>query len=83
MSDNRLFTSVETLNLSSPVLEKLKLSGINTLEDFNTFTLEELRLLLQEAFLEVLPILKNFALPRNLQNLDLSEAVINILTELG
>ncbi|MBP5836024.1 DNA-directed RNA polymerase subunit beta' [Candidatus Phytoplasma meliae] len=73
MSDTQLFRPLHTLKLAPPILEKLKLSGINALEDFNTFSLEELRVLLQETFLEILPILKQFALPRDLKNLNLNK----------
>ncbi|MFB0638095.1 DNA-directed RNA polymerase subunit beta' [Candidatus Phytoplasma solani] len=83
MSDNKLFRSIETLNFSAQTLEKLKLSGINNLEDFNTFSLDELRVLLQETFLEILPTLKQFALPRDLRNLNLNDDVIKKLTLLG
>ncbi|AGL90393.1 DNA-directed RNA polymerase subunit beta' [Candidatus Phytoplasma australiense] len=83
MNDNKLFRSIETLNFSFQTLEKLKLSGINNLEDFNTFSLEELRSLLQETFLEVLPILKQFALPRDLKKLNLNNDIIEKLTLLG
>ena len=53
MAKEKLTLKVETLKLSDEALKQLKLSGIDQLEDFNTFSLKELRMLLVESFEEV------------------------------
>ena len=71
--DKKVF--VKDLKLSNETTEYLTLSGIDTLEDFNTFTLKELRLLLktEAAFSEVVPVLRKYVLPYDVENLALSK----------
>ncbi len=77
--------SIVDLKLSTETTEYLTLSGIDTLEDFNTFTLKELRLLLKTdtAFNEVVPVLKKYVLPSAVENLALSKELESALNELG
>ncbi|VEU80199.1 DNA-directed RNA polymerase subunit beta' [Haploplasma axanthum] len=79
MAKDVLNTKVENLKLSTPVLDKLKLSGIDRLDDFNTFTLKELKMLLGETFTEVTKVLREYYLPSNLENLNLSSETLEIL----
>ncbi len=77
---------VEDLKLSSETKEYLTLSGIDTLEDFNTFTLKELRLLLktEAAFDEVAAnVLKKYQLPVLVENLALSKELESALEEIN
>jgi len=46
MAKEKLTLKVESLKLSEEALTQLKLSGIDQLEDFNTFSIKELKLLL-------------------------------------
>jgi DNA-directed RNA polymerase subunit beta' len=79
MAKEKLTLHVESLKLSEDALKALKLSGIDQLEDFNTFNLKELNMLLGDAFEEIKTILRRYALPRNLDNLNISSEVIDIL----
>nr|WP_026391794.1 DNA-directed RNA polymerase subunit beta' [Haploplasma modicum] len=79
MNNDILKTPVESLKLSDTVLEKLKLSAIDTLEDFNTFTLKEINLILDDVFGEILPVLKKYFLPNKLENLNLNDEIIDKL----
>lgn len=74
---------VESLKLSQQALERLKLSGIDRLEDFNTFNLKELQSLLADSFHEVLPTLIFYKLPRKVTDLSLSNEVIDVLDKAG
>ena len=53
MAKEKLTLHVESLKLSEDALKALKLSGIDQLEDFNTFNLKELNLLLGDSFEEI------------------------------
>ena len=81
--DKKVF--VKDLKLSNETTEYLTLSGIDTLEDFNTFTLKELRLLLktEAAFSEVVPVLRKYVLPYDVENLALSRELEDALSEIG
>ncbi|MCF7931181.1 MAG: DNA-directed RNA polymerase subunit beta' [Acholeplasmataceae bacterium] len=79
MAKEKLTLHVESLKLSEDALKALKLSGIDQLEDFNTFNLKELNMLLGESFEEIKSILRRYALPRNLDNLNLSDESVEIL----
>ena len=81
MAKEKLTLHVESLKLSEEALKALKLSGIDQLEDFNTFNLKELNMLLGQSFEEIKSILRRYQLPRNLENLNLSDEVVSILTE--
>jgi DNA-directed RNA polymerase subunit beta' len=74
---------VESLKLSQTALDRLKLSGIARLEDFNTFNLKELQMLLGDSFGEVLPTLIYYKLPRDVKDLSLSNEVISVLETAG
>lgn len=79
MAKEKLTLHVESLKLSEEALKALKLSGIDQLEDFNTFNLKELNMLLGESFEEIKTILRRYALPRNLDNLNISNESVEIL----
>jgi DNA-directed RNA polymerase subunit beta' len=79
MAKEKLTLHVESLKLSEEALKALKLSGIDQLEDFNTFNLKELNMLLGQSFEEIKSILRRYQLPRSLDNLNLSDEVISIL----
>jgi DNA-directed RNA polymerase subunit beta' len=81
MAKEKLTLHVESLKLSEEALKALKLSGIDQLEDFNTFNLKELNMLLGQSFEEIKSILRRYQLPRNLENLNLSDEVVSILNE--
>src|SRR5690554_6329825 len=74
---------VEQLKLSKTALERLKLSGIDRLEDFNTFNIRELQSLLGESFNEVLPTLIFYKLPRKVEDLSLSNEAVKALMDSG
>ncbi|MFA5692106.1 MAG: DNA-directed RNA polymerase subunit beta' [Acholeplasmataceae bacterium] len=76
---NRLALQVEFLKLSDKALEHLKLAGIDRLDDFNTFNLKEIKALLAESFEEVLPTLIKYNLPTDVDNLSLSNDLVEIL----
>jgi nucleoid DNA-binding protein len=76
---NPFSLNVEELNLSKESLTQLKLSGIDKLEHFDAFTLKELRMLLTNTFEEITSVLKQYALPRTLENLNFSKDIIDIL----
>jgi DNA-directed RNA polymerase subunit beta' len=79
MAKEKLTLHVKSLKLSEEALNALILAGIDQLEDFNTFNLKELRLLLGDNFEEIKTILRRYTLPRYLENLNLSDEVIEIL----
>ncbi len=79
----RLTLSVECLEISRHTYERLRLCGIDCLEDFNTFTTKELQILLAESFDEVLPTLIFYKLPRRIEDLSLSDDLINALHKVG
>jgi len=79
MAKEKLTLHVESLKLSEEALKALKLSGIDQLEDFNTFNLKELNMLLGDSFEEIKTILRRYALPRNLENLNVSDEIVQIL----
>ncbi len=79
MAKEKLTLHVESLKLSEEALNHLKLSGIEQLEDFNTFNLKELKMLLGESFEEIKAVLRRYSLPRALENLNLSDETIAIL----
>ncbi len=63
MAKEKLTLKVESLKLSEDALKALKLSGIDQLEDFNTFNLKELSMLLGDTYEEIKTILRRYALP--------------------
>jgi DNA-directed RNA polymerase subunit beta' len=69
--------------LSGKALKDLECSGIDQLEDFNIFTLKELSILLSDSYEEIKSILRRYALPRNLDNLNLNQEIVDILRENG
>ncbi|MFA7588818.1 MAG: DNA-directed RNA polymerase subunit beta' [Acholeplasmataceae bacterium] len=79
MVKEKLSLDVTKLSLSEKAFTALKLSGIDTLEDFNTFTIKELRNLLVDSFDEIKTVLRRYSLPRSLENLNFSDEVITIL----
>ena len=79
MAKEKLNLKVSTLKLSENSLTQLKLSGIEQLEDFNTFSLKELKMLLGESFEEISSVLRRYTLPRDLNGFELSEESIQIL----
>ncbi len=79
MAKEKLTLHVESLKLSEEALKALKLSGIDQLEDFNTFNLKELNMLLGDSFEEIKSILRRYALPRNLENLNVNDEIVQIL----
>ncbi len=79
MAKEKLTLHVESLKLSEEALNHLKLSGIEQLEDFNTFNLKELKMLLGDSFDEIKTVLRRYSLPRSLENLNLSDETISIL----
>jgi len=81
MAKEKLTLHVESLKLSENALKALKLSGIDQLEDFNTFNLKELNMLLGDSFDEIKTILRRYALPRNLDNLNISSEIVDILRQ--
>ena len=83
MAKEKLTLRVESLKLSEDALNNLKLSGIDQLEDFNTFNLKELQMLLAESFDEIASVLRRYSLPRSLQNLNLSDETVSILNQAG
>jgi DNA-directed RNA polymerase subunit beta' len=83
MAKEKLTLHVESLKLSQDALTALKLAGIDQLEDFNTFTLKELSMLLGESYEETKSILRKYSLPRPLDNLNLSDETVSILRNAG
>lgn len=68
---------IEEFNVKQVTLETLKSIGINFLKDFNSYTLKDLKSLLnKDCFLDIIPILKDNCLPENLENLNLTENII-------
>src|SRR5690606_32378618 len=74
---------VTQLKLSQATQDKLTLSGIDKLEDFNTFSLKELQMLLGDSFNEVLPTLVFYKIPRNVSDLSLSSETVDVLATAG
>ncbi len=83
MAKEKLTLHVESLKLSEDALNTLKLAGIDQLEDFNTFNLKELTMLLGDSFEEIKSILRRYTLPRQLENLNLSDESVDILKQAG
>lgn len=83
MAKEKLTLHVESLKLSEEALKTLKLSGIDQLEDFNTFNLKELKMLLGDSFEEIKKVLRKYSLPRKLDNTNLSSENIEILKKAG
>ena len=79
MAKDKLNLKVSTLKLSENSLTQLKLSGIEQLEDFNTFSLKELKMLLGESFEEISSVLRRYSLPRDLNGFELSDESLQIL----
>ena len=74
-----LSLKVESLKISEDALIQLKLSGIDQLEDFNTFSLKELKLLLASSYEEITYVLKKYVLPRPLENMNIPQEAIHLL----
>lgn len=72
-----LKVDIVSFKFSKNALKELKLSGIDQLDDFNTFTIRELKLLLGESFEEVAVVLKWYFLPRPIENLDVDNKVVD------
>src|SRR5690554_1866391 len=83
MAKEKLTLRVETLKLSEAALQKLKISGIDQLEDFNTFNIKELKQLLSDQFDEILSVLRKYHLPRQVENLSLSKESQEVLQHAG
>lgn len=79
MFEEKLALHVESLKLSEETLKMLKIIGIIQLEDFNVFNLEEINMLFGDSFEEIKTILIRYALPRNLENLNLRDEIVQIL----
>ncbi|WP_334331067.1 DNA-directed RNA polymerase subunit beta' [Candidatus Phytoplasma prunorum] len=76
-------TKIKNISISDRIINKLKLLGINYLEEFNTFNLNDLKKLLKEDFFDIIPILKEYSLPSDLKNLHLEQLVIEKLYDNG
>jgi len=83
MAKEKLTLRVESLKLSEEALKNLKLSGIDQLEDFNTFNLKELQMLLSDSFDEIKSVLRRYSLPRLLDNLNISHESVAVLNQAG
>ena len=84
MAKEKLTLKIKDLKLSESAHNALEVSGMSQLEDINTFTLKELQLLLGDNFEEVLShVLRKYALPRALENLNLSKETVQILEGAG
>jgi len=79
MAKEKLTLKVESLKLSEQASNQLKMSGIEQLEDFNTFSLKELNMLLMDSFEEVTSVLRRYSLPRPLTGINLSNEAIETL----
>src|SRR5690625_549180 len=82
MSNNILETKLNSLKLSTPALERLTLSGIEVLNDFNTFNLNEIKMLLDDSFDEIVKVLIKYNLPTKVENLSLDEEIVEKLDDL-
>src|SRR5690554_1827865 len=81
MSKDILQTKIEKLKISKEAYEKVITSGINVLDDFNTFTISEIRqLLTEEIFEEILPTLRKHLLPSDIINLGLDNEIVEKLS---
>src|SRR5690554_1369556 len=76
MAKDVLKTKVDKLKLSESALERLTLSGIDILDDFNTFNLNEIKILMQDSFDEIAKVLKKYNLPNNINNLNLDDEIV-------
>jgi len=76
MAKDILQTKVDKLKLSDAALERLTLSGIDILDDFNTFNLNEIKILMQDSFDEIAKVLKKYNLPNNINNLNLDDEIV-------
>src|SRR5690554_2855094 len=74
-------TSIGTLKISDAAKERLTISGIDFIEELDTFNLRELERLLGEYFDEILPYLRKFGIPSNLSEVKLSNETIQILNK--
>ncbi|MGA0448058.1 MAG: DNA-directed RNA polymerase subunit beta' [Candidatus Phytoplasma pyri] len=74
---------IKNINISERIINKLKLLGINYLEEFNIFNLNDLKNLLKEDFSSIIPILKQYSLPSDFKNLHLEQLVIEKLYDNG
>ena len=79
MAKDILQTKVDKLKLSDAALERLTLSGIDILDDFNTFNLNEIKILMQDSFDEIAKVLKKYNLPNNINNLNLDDEIVSKL----
>ena len=69
-------TKVDKLKLSDAALERLTLSGIDVLDDFNTFNLNEIKILMQDSYEEIAKLLRRYYLPNNINNLNLDDEIV-------
>lgn len=74
---------VEKMPFSQEAKDQMVFSGIQNLDDFNLFNIEEIKVLLGDFFNEVYPTLIENKLPRNIENHDFSAEVINVLNSLS
>src|SRR5690554_2692781 len=72
-------TKVDKLKLSDAALERLTLSGIDVLDDFNTFNLNEIKILMQDSYEEIAKLLRRYYLPNNINNLNLDDEIVSKL----
>src|SRR5690554_2247680 len=76
MAKDVLKTKVDKLKLTESALERLTLSGIDILDDFNTFNLNEIKILMQDSFDEIAKVLKKYRLPSKIENVNLDEEIV-------
>ena len=78
---------IEDLKLEAETIETLRLSGIDTLEDLNGFNLNQLRKYVfrenEEQFTLLIPILKKYLIPTELENLSFSKELEEALLSHG
>ncbi|NLN50303.1 MAG: DNA-directed RNA polymerase subunit beta', partial [Acholeplasmataceae bacterium] len=78
---------IKTLKLNEEIVVLLHLSGIDTLDDLNGFNLVQLKRYVfredDEKFSELMPILKRYTIPSEVENLSLSKELTTLLLEKG
>ncbi|CCV65328.1 DNA-directed RNA polymerase, subunit beta' [Paracholeplasma brassicae] len=85
MAKDKKNISIKELKLSQATTDNLNLSGIDYLDDLNTFTLKELKLILKtdQSFEEMVPVLRKYVLPVLISNLALSSELEESLEQKG
>src|SRR5690554_1457080 len=82
MSKDILKIKLNDLKLSEAALKRLTLSGIDVLDDFNIFNLNEIKILMQDSYDEIAKVLRKYNLPNNINNLNLDDEIVNKLKDL-